>query len=321
MNYFLISQTGDAYYNLALDEYLLNTLSEDDKILYLYVNEKAVIIGRNQNPWIECNLNQLNADGVQLVRRISGGGAVYHDSGNLNFSFICGEKNYDEAHQTWMILKALNEFGIEAETTGRNDIAVNGRKISGNAYCRRGKMYQRHGTLLISSDMSVFDRYLVVPKTKLVAKGVKSVRSRIMNLSEMNSEISVESLSKMLEKVYGENVGEVEKYILSEDAESEVRKIREKAESWQWRMGEAPAFDCVIENRFSFGTAQICLKVKNGLICECEIFTDSLDTALPERIRPLFLKLRFDKDEIHKKLSESEGEAKEIAEYILSSFE
>lgn len=321
MNYFLISPSRDAYFNLALDEYLLNTLSEDDTILYLYVNEKAVIIGRNQNPWIECNLNQLNADGVQLVRRISGGGAVYHDEGNLNFSFICGKKHYSEKQQTEMITDCLHEYGITAEVTGRNDIAVDGRKISGNAYCQRGNMQQRHGTLLVSSELTVFDRYLVVPKTKLVAKGVKSVRSRVMNLSEANDTLTVSTLSQTLIEAFKRRYECALPFEITDSVKAETESIRKRISGWEWKMGEAPAFDFTAENRFPFGTCHICFQVVGGEISGMKIFTDSLDITLPERICPLFEKLRFDKNEIQKKFLSAEGEAKAIAEYLIGTME
>ena len=321
MNYVLISPSEDAYYNLALDEYLLDTLLDEDRILYFYINRKAVIIGRNQNPWIECNLNQLNADGVQLVRRISGGGCVYHDQGNLNFSFMCHEKNYDEKEQTGIVLKALLSLGIHAETTGRNDIAIDGRKFSGNAYCRRRNIQQRHGTLLVNAVLGIFDRYLSVPKKKLIAKGVKSVRSRICNLSEYREGLTCEMLMDALVKAYSEQYGDVEVYDLEKADKSAIQRLKEKNESWEWKMGEAPAFDYQFDNRFSWGTAQICLTVKNAVIEKMRVYSDSLDNSLSERMQDVLKGVRFEREEISKKLLLLEGEAKDIAEYIVGTFE
>ena len=320
MNYVLISPSTDAYYNLALDEYLLDTLSEEDRILYFYVNKKAVIIGRNQNPWLECNLNQLNADGVQLVRRISGGGAVYHDEGNLNFSFMCHEKRYDEKEQTGIILKALKTLGIHAETTGRNDIAIDGRKFSGNAYCRRQNIQQRHGTLLVSSDLTVFDRYLKVPEQKLIAKGVKSVRSRICNLAEYKSDITTDEMMNAIIDAYKEKYGDGISYPEDKLDTEKIHAIKDKNSSWEWTMGEAPAFDYLFENRFPWGTAQICLTVKNAVIENTRVFSDALDDTLSERMVNCLKGVRFQKEEIQKKLLTLEGETRDIAEYIMGTF-
>ncbi len=316
MNYVLISPSTDAYYNLALDEYLLDTLSEEDRILYFYVNKKAVIIGRNQNPWLECNLNQLNADGVQLVRRVSGGGAVYHDEGNLNFSFMCHESRYDEKEQTEIILSALQSLGIQAETTGRNDIAIEGRKFSGNAYCRRGGIQQRHGTLLIHSDLTVFDRYLNVSEKKLMAKGVKSVRSRVTNLSEYKEKIAIEEVSRAIIAAYHAKYGKAIRYPLESADSEKIALLKEKNESWEWRMGEAPQFDYIFENRFPWGTTQICLTVKKAIIEKMKVYSDSLDTSLSNRMENALSGVRFEKEEIQKKLASLEGESKDIAEYI-----
>jgi len=321
MNYVLISKSPDANYNLALDEYLLSTLSEEDRILYFYVNRKAVIIGRNQNPWIECNLNQLNADGVQLVRRVSGGGAVYHDEGNLNFSFMCHEKNYDEKEQTGIILNALRLLGIHAETTGRNDIAIEGRKFSGNAYCRRQNIQQRHGTLLVNSELGIFDKYLSVSKKKLIAKGVKSVRSRVCNLSEYREGLTNGDLIAAITEAYKSQYGEYILYPMEKADACEIQRLKEKNESWEWKMGEAPAFDYLFENRFPWGMAQICLKVKNAVIDEMRVYSDSLDNSLSERMKNVISGVRFEQEEISQKLSSLEGEARDIAEYILGTFE
>ena len=321
MNYVLISNSFDAHVNLALDEYLLESLSEEDRILYFYVNRKAVIIGRNQNPWLECNLNQLNADGVQLVRRISGGGAVYHDEGNLNFSFMCHEKKYDEKEQTAIILKALETLGIHAETTGRNDIAIDGRKFSGNAYCRRQNIQQRHGTLLVSSDLSVFDRYLNVSQKKLIAKGVKSVRSRVCNLSEYKKDISTDEMMNAIIDSFKAQYGDASVYPQEKLDTEKIREINKKNSSWEWTMGEAPAFDYLFENRFPWGMAQICITVKNAVIESMRVFSDALDNTLSDRMEDCLKGVRFQKEEIQKKLYTLEGESRDIAEYIIGTFQ
>ena len=194
MNHILISPSGDGHRNLAADEFLLSqyrSCALDGVTLYFYVNSNAVIIGRNQNAWRECNLSRMAEDAVQLVRRHTGGGAVYHDEGNLNFSFIADERLYDKERQTAVVLRALARFGIQAEVNGRNDLTVGGRKFSGCAYGLSGRARAMHGTLLISTDFGRLSEYLRPSKKKLESKGVESVRSRVVDLSEI-ADVSVD---------------------------------------------------------------------------------------------------------------------------------
>ncbi len=321
MRYYFVSETRDAYENLATDEFFLNALGENDMMMYLYVNDPAVIFGRNQNPYAECNLNRLNADGVRPVRRVSGGGCVYHDLGNLNFSFICDKNIYDERRQTGIILDTLKRLGADAGVSGRNDIEIDGRKFSGNAYCSRGMNKQRHGTLLVDSDLTVFDKYLNAPAMKLAAKGVKSVRARVCNLSEYIDGLTVEKLSRALLDGYLTEFSCAREYAFSASDRNDISDILARVKSREWIFGETPAFDYSIENRFSWGMTQICLSVENGRITAARVFTDSLDASLPERLEPLFMGLEFDRLKIFEKLSAIEGEAAEIANYIRDGIE
>ena len=316
MNYFLVSPSYDGYENLARDEFLLNSIRPGCIALYLYVNGNAVIIGRNQNPYIECNLNRLDADGVQLVRRVSGGGAVYHDRGNLNYSFIASSDIYDEARQTGVILKALSSFGIEAEVSGRNDITASGLKFSGNAFSARGNNRQHHGTLLISSDLTVFSNYLTPSKQKLAAKGIKSVRARVCNLSEINPAVTVESMKKALEAAFIAEYGEAHGYPFTDEDEAEVKRLYEKHASWAWRMGETPHFDIQLDNRFSWGMTNLLLSVESGLVTKAQVYSDSLDTDLPARLTKMLTGLKYEKNALVTSLLVMGKEGTELSEYI-----
>ncbi|MBR4235089.1 MAG: lipoate--protein ligase [Clostridia bacterium] len=298
MNYLFASLSTDAYENLARDEYILDTLAPGDTVLYLYVNARAVIIGRNQNPLNECDMHKLNADGVQLVRRISGGGAVYHDAGNLNFSFITSEENYSEARFTGVILSALAAFGINAEATGRNDITVNGLKFSGGAFAVRGGKRLYHGTLLVSSDLSVFSKYLTPSKLKLDSKGIKSVRARVCSLNELAPALTVEKMKHALTAVFSTEFGEVKPLAFTPLDEARIAALRRERMKWEWRMGETPRFDAEIERRFSFGNAKIMLRTESGMIREVRVYTDSMDTDLPEKAAAVLKNTRFDEAEI-----------------------
>jgi len=315
---YYLSPSRDAYRNLAQDEYFLTHLPSDTVLLYFYINENAVIIGRNQNAFAECDLSAMNADSVQLVRRITGGGAVYHDCGNLNFSFIAPEELYETDTQDEILLSALRSLGIEAERNGRNDITVNGRKFSGNAFGSRAKNRLRHGTLLINSDLSRLQQYLTVSAKKLRAKGVASVRSRVCNLSEICSDLTAERMAEALlrsfEGYYGQKSAEL---LLTEEDHAEIRRLRHLRAANEWILGEAPAFDYTVEDRFSFGMAQLCLSVNDGRIAKIRLFTDSLDTTLPDRIEAALSGLYFSPEAITQALGTSDSpELREIGGYI-----
>ena len=319
-NRIYISKTGDGYMNLAVDEYILQ-LYHSGKLsgvtLYFYVNENAVIIGRNQNAWRECNVDLMEMDSVQLVRRHTGGGAVYHDRGNLNFSFITDEKHYDKARQTGVIAAACRSLGIETEVSGRNDILAQGRKFSGNAYAVWGRARGQHGTVLISTDMNVLGRYLNVSKQKLQAKGVASVSSRVVNLSEI-APVTVDMMRSAIIESFIREYGEAEELVFGESDAEEIERLYEKNSSWQWRLGMAPAFDIKLEHRFSFGELQLLLTMKRGEIAKAEVYTDALDTDIPREIEELLTGARLVKSELAERLRAGSQYAAELADYIES---
>ena len=202
-----LSDQADPYYNLAVEQYLLETVEENCCILYLWQNSNTVVIGRNQNAWKECRTTLLEQEGGHLARRLSGGGAVFHDLGNLNFTFLVPTADYDVERQLSVICTACRELGIPAEISGRNDVVVEGRKFSGNAFYQNGGRAYHHGTLLIHVDTEKMGRYLSPSKAKLEAKGVESVRSRVVNLREYRPGLTCRQMEQQLiaafESVYG----------------------------------------------------------------------------------------------------------------------
>ena len=194
----IVSERHNPYLNLAVETWLTDHQEEGIVTMYLWKNERTVVIGLNQNPFSECDVKRLTEEGGYLMRRRTGGGAVYHDLGNLNFSFIADKSDYDVRKQQSVIQEALKSFGLEAEISGRNDLTCQGRKFSGNAFFNGAQNNLHHGTILIKTDSEMMQRYLIVDKAKLLKNGVKSVASRVINLSEAVPELTSENIKQPL---------------------------------------------------------------------------------------------------------------------------
>ena len=282
MNNFIMYSDGfDPHRNLALETALTERIGPGDICLYLWQNRHTVVIGRNQNAWKECRCELLKEEGGTLARRPSGGGAVYHDLGNLNFTFAASPERYDLSWNLGVILDALASAGIRAEFTGRNDITIDGRKFSGNAFKHSKTCSVHHGTVLVNVDMQRLSRYLRPSESKLKAKGVDSVRSRVCNLTEHAPELTVEDLKKLLEAVFRAKVGECE---IIRPEELDISKIYPVYSSWEWNYGETPAFDVSMEKRFPWGGVEIMLTQKNGRVEKAVVYTDSMDENLSEKL-------------------------------------
>ncbi len=320
-NYFYKSTSNDGWRNLAQDEWFINNMGEDELMLYLYVNENAVIIGKNQNPWKECNLSAMEQDNVQLVRRISGGGAVYHDMGNLNFSFIANKKRYDLEKQMSMILSAVRMMGIDAEATGRNDITVDGKKFSGNAFATRGQNMMHHGTLLLNADLSKLPGYLTVDPKKIKSKGIDSVRARVVNLNELNPSIDMDMAVSALRKAFTEVYGDFAEFEPTEEFSSGSDKLYRVHSSWEWRMGNAPVFDYEVDERFPFGNIQLFMSVRNGCITEAKAYSDALDHDIAEKITGHLTGVRFTPHDIASAIRQNSRDSAvaQFADYMESA--
>lgn len=318
--YFYQSKSGDGWRNLAADGFFLENLNKDDIMLYFYINKNAVIIGKSQNAWRECNLEAMERDGVQLVRRHTGGGAVFHDENNLNFSFIMSEDNYDLKRQMGVIQRMAARFGMTAELSGRNDILIDGKKFSGNAFAARKGMRAHHGTILVNTDLSRLANYLNVSQKKMNAKGIKSVKSRVCNLSDFNGSITVPMAAEAIKEEYAGEYGEYSEYVFSGEGLKETDRLYEKQASWEWRFGRTPEFDYQLEEKLSFGEIQLLFTVKEGRVLNVDVFSDALDTELPERLKALLAGAEFTPDALAERLlaGGDAPELKETAEYIKS---
>lgn len=316
--YFYLSPSGDGWRNLALDEWFLDHLQPEERILYLYRNENAVIIGRNQNPWKECDLSAMEADGVQLVRRITGGGAVFHDPGNVNFSFITGEAHYDTDGQFEVIRQAVASFGIPCEHSGRNDLLAEGRKFSGNAFCGRGEMRQHHGTLLIASDLTRLTRYLTVDPRKIRSKGIESVRSRVCNLSEFTPDVTPEAMIRALRASCEAVFGPCEDYVFPEEAAEQGKAYYEKHASREWRLGQTMAFDMELDPRFPWGGVTVQFSVAQGVVTAVQVYTDALDPELPEELTRRLTGCAFEREALCAALAGEDPRLADLREYLRS---
>ncbi len=275
------TDTNDPWWNLSVEEYLLDRVEPGQCILYLWQNENTVMIGRNQNPWRECRTEQFESEGGKLARRLSGGGAVYHDLGNLNFTFVVSRELYDLEKQVGVILKAVNSLGIKAEMSGRNDLTADGRKFSGNAFCFRKASAFHHGTVLVDANFEKLSNYLQVSQEKMKSKGVQSVQSRVVNLSELQPALTVDAVADALIasfRVAYNSDAPVEDAIRDGKAgRASLEELYCKYSSWNWRYGEAPKFDVELEKRFHWGAVQLGFQLENGIVKEASAYSDAMD--------------------------------------------
>lgn len=301
---YIESNTTNPYFNLALEEDLFNTCAESEVILYLWKNSNTVVIGKNQNAWRECNVTKIDEDAVILVRRMSGGGAVFHDTCNLNFTFICHKKNYDVDRQLDVIIDALKTFGIDSEKSGRNDIIADGKKFSGNAFYQRAEKCYHHGTLMINVDTAKISKYLTVSKSKLKSNGVESVRSRVTNLADLEPSINIPELKCRLKESFEKIYNKEAKVIFPADRDIyNVAKLMDKYISWDWNFGRKIDFQYELANKFSWGELVLQFNVSGGYIDEISVFCDSMDIEIAGDIERWLKGIKYDRKEICARLT------------------
>ncbi len=299
-----IADSVNPYENLAKEEYLFNTLPKDCSILYLWQNANTIVIGKNQNPYTECNLELLKEDSVKLARRSSGGGAVYHDLGNLNFTFIAGKEDYSIERNMEVIKLACSMAGINAELSGRNDILADGRKFSGNAFYNSGGKAYHHGTLMLFADTGKMQKYLTPPKAKLEAKGVKSVRSRVVNLTELCPSLTCDKMREYMIQAFEKTYNMRAEYINISDTE-QVKALTQKYGDNSFLYGETPPFTVFYEDYFSWGSIRLELNVVKGNIQRANVYTDALETELPQMIKKALEGQPFEQEIIKNRIKEN----------------
>lgn len=300
----------DATLNLALEEWAVRNLDlENEDYLLFYINRNAIIIGKHQNTIEEINSAYVKEKNIQVVRRISGGGTVYHDDGNLNFSFLT-KFSTDSIHNfkkfTEPVIKTLNELGIKAELNGRNDITVEGKKVSGNAQFSNTKAMFSHGTVLFNSNLDDVVEALNVKIDKIESKGIKSIRSRVGNISEyMSIEMSIfDFRQKLIESIFGTS----ENYPVFNLRESQWKEVYDLANSkyrnWDWNYGRSPEFNIQKINRFDFGQIDARIDVKDGVIQNIKIYGDFLAHGDTLEIESKLINKKYKEEEMLESLAD-----------------
>ncbi len=273
---FIINRSLDAYYNMAAEEYFLDR--HDDNFFILWQNKNAIVVGKNQNTLAEIDHDFVKMQGIDVVRRLSGGGAMYQDLGNLNFTFICNEKKWfsNFSYFTTPVIEALSKLGTKLTLSGRNDIMLGDFKVSGNAQAVRGERILHHGTLLLNSDLTVLGRALTPNPEKIAAKGIKSVSSRVVNINDTRDEKLTVSqvIDAIKDAVKDKFPGTVVREIsVVEDAE--IKSLANgKYRTWEWNFGKSPNYTYKNKKRFEKGTVEVQILTKRGVVQEAKIWGD-----------------------------------------------
>jgi lipoate-protein ligase A len=302
----------DPRINLALEEYLIKSVAPKEEILLFYINKPSIIIGRNQNTIQEINVDYVQDHDIIVVRRLSGGGAVYHDLGNLNFSFIAPNSpgNFHNFRKfTQPVIKVLMRMGVPAELSGRNDILVDGKKISGNAQYVSGLRMVSHGTLLWDTDLSVVGEALRVKQAKIESKGIKSVRARVANITEFLPENPPDIMSfrqMIIDGVNSENP--LEEYVLSETDWANIHQLSaERYQTWEWNFGKSPAFGIQREIRYGGGCVEAWLDVsRGGVINQVKFYGDFFGQRDVAELEATLAGCHYEHSAILERLSELE---------------
>ena len=296
----------DPYFNMAFDEYCLEKLNIDEPVFYLWQNRPAVIVGYNQDINTEVNLDYLKTNNIALVRRVTGGGAVYHDLGNLNYTIVGHSDNLEESYPEYasLMMKALQRLGVPAILSGRNDILVGERKVSGFAkrVCKNRLMV--HGTLMYNVNLEILSQALSPSTTKLQSKGIASVRSRVANLCDYLPEIpNIQSFSKRLERILSNQYADSE-YSLSKTDLANIQYLAdEKFSTWKWNYGHSPKANLKHSARLACGTVEIHLTLNENRISLCKFGGDFLGNLPVSEVENILQGVVYDTNAIRDCLS------------------
>lgn len=306
---YLKNPSTNPYYNMAFDEYCLESLPIDEPVFFLWQNRPAVIVGFNQEVNTEVNLDYLKEKGIDLVRRVTGGGAVYHDLENLNYTIVGRSEDLERDYPEYasLLAKALQTLGVPATLSGRNDILVEGRKVSGFAkrVCKNRLMV--HGTLMYNVDVDVLTHVLNPSTTKLQSKGIASVRSRVANLCDYLPEIpDIQTFSQRLEEILSNNYTDTEYQLTETDLANIQRLTDKKFATWEWNYGRSPKATLVHSARLACGTVEIHLTLAENRIASCRFGGDFLGNLPASDVEKALTGIPYEINEIRKCLSKIE---------------
>lgn len=303
---YIYNKNTNPYFNLAAEEYVLKEFQEE--CFMLWRNEPSIIVGKNQNTLAEINLDYVRQHKIPVVRRLSGGGAVFHDLGNLNFTFIVNEdvsSFSDFKRFTQPIIDVLRKLSVNAEFSGRNDITIDGKKISGNAQYYYKNRILHHGTLLFSSSITDLSAALKVRPIKFEDKGVKSVSKRVTNISEhLKEPITIEQFIDLIMNHIREQTGGSEMYEFTQEDIKKIEKlVKEKYSTWEWNFGTSPDYSFKNEKKFTGGTVEVNLNVEKGIIKDIKIYGDFFGKYDVSEVENLLKGVKHSEEEVRKVLS------------------
>ncbi|HEN6263738.1 TPA: lipoate--protein ligase [Streptococcus agalactiae] len=296
---YIVNTSNDPAYNVALEAYAFQKLTDIDEIFILWINEPAIIIGRHQNTIQEINKEFIDKNGIHVVRRLSGGGAVYHDLNNLNYTIISNntqEGAFDFQTFSKPVIDTLAKLGVKADFTGRNDLEINGQKFAGNAQAYYKGRMMHHGCLLFDVDMSVLGQALKVSKDKIESKGIKSVRARVTNIVDhLSDKITVQEFSDAILAQMKEEYPEMDEYVLSDAELSEIQAMRDNQfATWDWTYGKAPEYTIERGVRYPAGKITTYANVENSTIKSVKIFGDFFGVKSVDDIEKMLEGVRYD---------------------------
>jgi len=308
--------------NLALEELLLDAAHDYPCILLLWRGGPSVVLGKNQNPWRECAVATLRREGIPLSRRISGGGAVYHDEGNLNYALFHPRQHYRETDSYALIIASLRRLGVNAERLGKSSLAVGDRKISGNAFCFRGMSVLHHGTLLVNADLDRMRRYLSPAHLDITTRAIRSVPAEVVNLSKVVPGLTVMDVAGSIEAEFAARYAGAEPSDLAGLLdEARLKDLETKHASWEWCYGYSPGFSATLRHHFTWGRVTLSVNVVHGRIQSATLAGHGLDGRLVGLVEGELLDCPFKSDSMAHRIRgadrmERHAALEELAEWI-----